>query len=432
MARGSGIRHDVPTGSPPSPRPLAAWILVLVATSTMTVSYVDRQAVAALAPTITKDLGISDSQFGWLGSAFSLSYLVFAPLAGRWIDRVGARVGLQVSVLVWSLVAAAHALVPGLTVLFLLRVLLGAAEAPSFPGAAQTVTRALPPEQRSAGYGVLFTGSSIGAALSAVIAPTLAAWWGWRIALVGTAVVGLGWLPLWWAATRGPEARAALEVRTPPAGDPPPGWRELLGDRAVWRAVAAVVASAPVVGLVLQFGAKILVAQHGITQTDVRTYLWLPPLAFDAGAILFGFLATRTRTVGGPDARGIRHPPPRALFLAASSLALAIGAIFVSTSPWQTTAACAVALAGGGGMYALATADMLSRVSPHSVAAAGGITAAAQSLALIVAFPLVGRAAQSQGTYGPIAVALALWLIPGVLVWLGVDPRGGRKPVRAS
>ena len=56
--------------------PALRWALVLVATSTMAVSYVDRQAVAALAPTITKDLAISDASYGLLGSAFSMAYLV--------------------------------------------------------------------------------------------------------------------------------------------------------------------------------------------------------------------------------------------------------------------------------------------------------------------------------------------------------------------
>ena len=75
-----------------------SWMLVLAATFTMTISYVDRQALAVLAPTITRELHISETRYGLMMSMFSLAYLVGAPFAGRWIDRVGARRGLLAAV----------------------------------------------------------------------------------------------------------------------------------------------------------------------------------------------------------------------------------------------------------------------------------------------------------------------------------------------
>src|SRR5262245_44433527 len=122
-----------------------AWQVALVATFTMTVSYIDRQTLAVLAPSVTEALGISEQAYGWLGSAFSMAYLVGTPFAGWWIDRAGARRGLLASVFAWSVVAALHAFVPGFAMLFILRLALGITEAPSFPGAAQTIQRILPP-----------------------------------------------------------------------------------------------------------------------------------------------------------------------------------------------------------------------------------------------------------------------------------------------
>src|SRR5262245_5376900 len=120
---------------------------------TMTVSYADRNALAALAPTVINALGMTDVEYGWLGSAFAFAYLIGTPVGGWWIDRVGARRGLVASVLAWSAVAALHALVPGFGVLFALRIALGLTEGPSFPGAAQTMQRVLPPEDRPRGFG---------------------------------------------------------------------------------------------------------------------------------------------------------------------------------------------------------------------------------------------------------------------------------------
>lgn len=397
----------------------AAWALSLAATATMAVSYVDRQALAVLAPTITKQLRISETMFGWIGSAFSIAYLVCAPLAGRFIDRVGARRGLLASVLLWSAVAAAHALVPGLVALFVLRILLGVAEAPSFPAAAQTVQRALPPKSRDAGFGILFTGSSVGAAAAAVLAPWLEGRFGWRVALVGTAVVGLSWVPLWLLVTASAAAREVMAVRPEPESPRPASarWIDLIADRAVLRAVLAVIAAAPINGFVLQWGSKILVAAHHVEHTGVGAYLWLPPLLFDAGAVCFGLLAS----LGGrASAEGAPH---RGLYAGAALLATALAALGLARTPWETTLLLGVALAGGGGMYALVTADMLRRVAPSRVAAAGGVTAAAQSLAILIAFPIIGAVVDRTHSYAPVGVGLGLWVLPGALAWLAWDPR---------
>src|SRR5689334_1620162 len=75
-----------------------AWSVALVATLTMAVSYIDRQAIATLAPSVKAALDISGKEYGWLGSAFSFAYLAATPLCGWWIDRVGARRGLVLSV----------------------------------------------------------------------------------------------------------------------------------------------------------------------------------------------------------------------------------------------------------------------------------------------------------------------------------------------
>src|SRR4051794_3721022 len=119
------------------------WALTAAATLTMSVSYIDRQVISVLAPTITQALRINETQYGYLSAAFSCAYLVAAPFAGRFIDAVGARRGLLAAVLAWSFVAAAHAWVPSFGWLIALRVALGVAEAPSFPGATQVVHRAL-------------------------------------------------------------------------------------------------------------------------------------------------------------------------------------------------------------------------------------------------------------------------------------------------
>src|SRR4051794_22901657 len=96
------------TAPAPNPTPTHLWPVVAVSTLAMTVSYVDRQAMAALGPTVKRALTLGHEQWGYLTSAFSIAYLIGAPLAGMLVDRIGARRGLAIAVLVWSAVAGLH------------------------------------------------------------------------------------------------------------------------------------------------------------------------------------------------------------------------------------------------------------------------------------------------------------------------------------
>jgi len=306
------------------------WAFALAATFTMTISYVDRQTLAVLAPRVTAELGIDEIRFGLLLSAFSVAYLIGAPLSGLWIDRVGARRGLLVAVCAWTVVAALHTVAPSFAALLALRVALGFAESPSFPGAAQTVQRALLPEDRARGLGVLFTGSSIGAMIAPPLATAIMAGFGWRMAFLGTAIAGLVWVPIWLAVAWTRRGVALLDPRPadsfPHPGETPDGaaFRSpgrfagaapLLRNPALWRALVLIVASAPAISFVILWSSKFLVRTYGLSPVDVGRYLWIPPLCYDLGSVLFGDLSSRRARRNGFDGS-----PDRGLIAVAACL----------------------------------------------------------------------------------------------------------------
>jgi ACS family hexuronate transporter-like MFS transporter len=427
-----------------------AWAVALCATLVMTVSYVDRQTMAAIAPTLTRALRIDEARYGLLTSAFSISYLLGAPIAGALIDRVGARRGLPLAVVAWSCVAALHALAPGFAVLFLLRVGLGAAEAPSFPGAAQAVRRVLPRRVRATGVGLLFTGSSVGAAMVAPIAVRLNARLGWAATFVGVALVGAAWVPAWLAITRSPRVRALLDH---PRDDPPPGHATLpagalpaagalsgagalsaaatlsaaepaaapaqerafavLRLPAVLRASLLVLCVAPAAMFLFNWMAKYLVAL-GEPLDALAVYLWAPPLALDLGAVGLGMVASRRDRAAPAGEVGER----RDLVALAALCVLALAGGPWVTRPVAATLLCCVGALGAGGVYSLVTSDMLARVDVRRASVASGTTAAAQSLAFIVAAPLVGQVLARAHSYGLVLVALGLAVVPGALAWI--------------
>jgi ACS family hexuronate transporter-like MFS transporter len=385
-----------------------AWTVVLVATFTMTVNYVDRNTLAVLAPSVTKALHIDEEAYGWLTSAFSFAYLFATPIAGWWLDRAGVRRGLVGSVLVWSVIAALHALVPGFAALFALRIALGIAEGPGFPGATQTVHRVLPPEDRARGAGVLFTGSSIGSMIAPLLAGFLFRHGGWRFAFLGTTIAGLCWVPLWILVTRRPEVKAALAA--PIEQQAAPRVTTVLRHPAVIRGIIGILACAPGIGFLLVWGAKYLVATFAVKQGDVGDYLWLPPLCFDLGAIGFGDLLARTRA-------------PNAIYVVGIVLSSALALLPWAATPWQAMGIISVTVAGTGALYTVVLADLLQRVPREATSLAGGIVAGGQSLALIIANPIIGRAVQHYHRYDEVAVATAAWVVPGSVVWLLWRPK---------
>jgi ACS family hexuronate transporter-like MFS transporter len=407
-----------------------AWTVTLTATLVMTVSYIDRQTLSVIAPTVRDALGINHAEYGWLTAAFSLAYLAFAPVSGALVDRLGCRVGLVLAVLLWSAVSGLHALSASFASLFALRIALGVAESPSFPAAAQAVRRALPPARRSTGFGLLFTGSSVGAIIAAPLAIGILKQGSWRLAFLGTSAVGLAWIPLWLWASGSRQARAALDVGGAAAAASEPeapsdeAWHRLLREPAVLRAMVLVLACAPALSFILNWLPQYLVAERMATQASIAGYVWLPLLCFDLGSVGFGALASRfERTAAGVPV----HTSHRGLVAIAGLACASMTLMPLARDVWPTVAIASLAAAGGGGLYALLTADMLGRVSPSRVSMTGGLTAAAQSLAYVAASPLIGVSVDRTGNFRLALVALGATVLPGAVAWIAWPVRAPRR-----
>ena len=389
----------------------ARWTIACVATLAMSVSYIDRQVLAALAQTVRSALSIDHQQFGWLLSAFSMAYLVGTPLAGWLVDKVGARAGLVVAMLVWSAISASHAFVGSFAALFALRIALGAAESPSFPGAAQAIRRSLERRDRAAGFGLLFTGSSIGSMVAAPLAIALKIHYGWRAAFVVVAIVGLAWLPAWIAVTSGAARRRVLTQSDDTSPAPTVSRAKLLFHPAVARAVVLVVASAPTVMFVINWAPQFLEQAFKVREDDIGHYVWVPAVFFDLGAVGMGLMASRRER----DSAKLRSHVDLVIVAGAMCASLALEPL--ARSPWEAVAIASLALAGAGGLFARLTADMVARVGVGVTSMATGMTAAAQSLAYIIAAPAVGRAVDATKSFNGSLVAIGLLVVPGVVAW---------------
>jgi hypothetical protein len=277
------------------------------------------------------------------------------------------------------------------------------------------VQRVLPPQSRSAGFGVLFTGASVGAMFAPLIALGIhRATGSWRWAFVGTAGVGLAWLPIWALATSNARVREAMSrpAGAPPTSEPPISRWRLLTAPPVLRAMLMVLASAPCISFCLNWYAQYLSDVFVLPQDALGRYLWVPPVFFDLGSVFFGALASRADRRAQGETRTHAH-----LMLSAAALCAAMAAMPLAHDPWVATGLAAMALAGGGAVFALLTGDMIARVHPAHASTAGGLSAAAQSLAYIVVNPIIGNVVDRTRSYGVLLEALGLAAFPVALIW---------------
>jgi MFS transporter, ACS family, glucarate transporter len=160
--------------------------------------YVDRIAISTARGPVTRELGLTDPQFGWVLSAFALSYALLQTPSGVLADRLGPRVVLTFLVLVWSLFTALTGLVTGLVTLLVVRFLFGAGEAGAFPACARAFFNWLPASERGLAHGINFSGSRLGAAFALPAVAWLITAAGWRPSFGVLGAVGVIWASIWW------------------------------------------------------------------------------------------------------------------------------------------------------------------------------------------------------------------------------------------
>jgi MFS transporter, ACS family, hexuronate transporter len=389
--------------------PPGGWSIAFVAALALSTSYLDRQALSFLAPTVREALGIDHRGYGLLVGAFALAYLAGAPLAGRIVDRKGARIALALALLLMSIVSGLHALAPSLAVLLVLRLLLGASAAPSLPAAVCAVRRVLPPRDRTGGYGTLFTGSSLGAIAAAPIVIGIKVLFGWKAAFYGIAAIGIIAVPIWFMVTGGARAEQLRPHGEPRQRAEEISLGEVLRERYVQRALVVVLFSAPAVMFVYYWYAQLLTERFYESQDDLWKYLWLPPLFFDVGVVAFGWLAGRGRR---KDGRGRGH-----LMFVGGLLVGALALVPFVNSSLVAVALAAVCMIGAGGLHVLATTDMLARSPVQMVSRAGGVLITAQSIAYLISGPLVGAWLDHALSYTPVLIGTGALALPASLAW---------------
>lgn len=260
------------------------WLPIGVFTAFTALNMLDRQLLAALAPTIRAEFGLNNTAYGALSSVFSVTTAIASPLTGLLLDRIGLTLGACVAIFIWSLAGAATGFTHSLRGLIACRIGLAAGE--SGGGAAPGIVLAqyMDAGQRGVGAAFLASGTSLGAIAAPLLVAALTPRFGWRAVFFICGVLGLLWIPVWAASARLVPPRFQ-EGRTQLV--PIPG---LLTDPRFWGTIAAYALARQT--LWVSWTTLYFVDARHLTMLEAnQRFSWYPSVFGATGAFIAGGIA---------------------------------------------------------------------------------------------------------------------------------------------
>src|SRR5215469_12180566 len=255
---------------------VVTWLPSVTMMLLTTLSYIDRNALAILAPTILRDTGLSNAEYGFVLSGFLVAYMLCNPLWGRIVDGVGVRASMTGAVVLCTLASVSHAFAGSVPGFLAARTVLGIGEGATYPGAVRVASQTLPTAKRMRGVGISYSGGSLGAIIAPLIVTPLAVTRGWRAAFWATGLMGVLWLGLWSVIARRSDL-ARPQVATMVESGVALRWN----DRGVWAFTVLMGLSASPLGFVLYQSSLYLSSVLHRSQAVIGYVLWMPPLTWE-------------------------------------------------------------------------------------------------------------------------------------------------------
>jgi MFS transporter, ACS family, hexuronate transporter len=390
-----------------------------------TMNYVDRQVLGLLAPELQTKIGWTEVQYGYIVTAFQAAYALGLLLMGRLIDLIGTRIGYALSIGIWSLSAAAHALARTPLGFGAARFALGLGEAGNFPAAIKTVAEWFPKKERALATGIFNSGTNVGATIGPLLVLWIASRYGWQSAFVSTGLLSFIPIIFWVRSYRPPQEHprlSAAELKYIQSDPSEPvtqiPWTSLLPHRQTWAFLIGKFMTDPIWWFFLFWLPKFLNAKHGLVLTALGPPLVVIYNAACVGSIGGGWLAARFLKAGWT----VNRSRKTAMLICALMIVPIVAAANVH-SLWAAVALVSLATAGHQGwsanMFTFAS-DLFPRRAVASVVGIGGFGGAVGGM-LIAAF--TGWMLQATGSYVPMfMIAGSIYLVALLIIHL-VTPR---------
>jgi MFS transporter, ACS family, hexuronate transporter len=231
--------------------------------------------------------------------AFTAAYAVGLFFMGRFIDKVGTRIGYAIVMGIWSLSAMAHALAFNVVTFAIARAFLGLGESGNFPAAIKTVAEWFPRTERSLATGIFNSGTNMGAILAPVLVPLMTHYFGWRAGFLTTGAFSAAWIVWWVTRYRPPTEDRSLTSRErayimsePPEKTKTLPWASIIGYRQTWAFSVGKFLTDPVWWLYLFWLPKFFSSEYHLNLSGLTLPLIVIYCASAVGSIYGGNLSS--------------------------------------------------------------------------------------------------------------------------------------------
>jgi ACS family D-galactonate transporter-like MFS transporter len=403
--------------------PRRRWSIAFLLGFGVLVNYFDRVNLSVSQEALQNTFGISTVTFGYLLSTYSWTYASFQIPSGLILDRFGVKLVGRIGTLLWSVASFAAAFSTGLAGFVGARLLLGVAEAPTFPANAKAIGYWFPAEERSLATAIFDSAAKFASALGVPALGLLLLRFGWRWSFAATGFLSLVYFVLFSAFYRNPSEDRSLsaaerdfirhggaqpEDRVRAAKGAPLGY--LLRQRKVWGLVLGFASYNYTFYLLLTWMPSYLSSTHHIDLLHSALYTSVPWLFATFTDLLMGGWLVDKLVHRGRNASFVRQ----AILIGGTTLGLGmLGAAYAQST---TTAVVWISLAIGGLSVAAPVAwSIPSLVAPReSVGTLGGILNFGSQLSAIAAPIATGYIAQATHSFFWAFGAAAAFLLVGI------------------
>ena len=395
------------------------WVICALLLLGTTKNYMDRWVLSLLKTTLQHDFGWNEINYSDVVLAFQAAYAVGMLAAGRFIDRVGTRLGYAIVMVFWSLASMAHAAANSLSSFFAARIALGLGESGVFPASIKAVAEWFPAKERALATGIFNAGTNVGVILAGLSVPWITHHFGWRWAFVIIGSLGFAWLALWLLLYQKPEdhprcSKAELEYIRGDSPEPTEKikWLRLLPFRQTWAYACGKFLIDPVWYFYLFWMPDFLERRYGIHLGQIGPPIVVIYLISDVGSVAGGWLSSFMIRRGFSVNAGRKV----AMLVCAISVVPIVFAYRVS-GLWPAVLLIGLATAGHQGfsanLYTL-TSDLFPKRAVASVAGIGGMAGAVGGMLIA---KIVGYVLQWTGSYRiPFFIAGAAYLVALVVI----------------
>lgn len=348
------------------------------------VNYLDRAIIGVLIEPMKADLGLTDTQIGFMtGIAFALFYAIAGIYLAHLADTRNRVRILSVSIVVWSAMTALSGAAQTFWQLLLVRVGVGIGEASVIPTANAMIADYYPAERRSFALAIFSAGTMIGVMAGSALGGVVAEAHGWRWAFVVAALPGIPLALLVWLTLREPGRGASDGLKSVEALPLLESMQLILRNRVVLLMILGFSFIMFMLFGVITWFPTFLVRYHGMSLSEVGALFGLA-MAFGTvtGAILGGWIANR---LAARDLAWLTRMPPGLLFLMWPLYELAI---YAPTGASSLAMVTLVALVGGCA-YGPALAAIQTALPPSVRAKGAALNGFVSSLVGMGCGPLI-------------------------------------------